>query len=85
MAKRKSDEFYSSIEIHLVRILLIVLLVFAGYKLIMIEAPHGQSSMPPVLPCISEKQRPPTKKKKKRKQHQISTLPACKHVGKRRY
>lgn len=83
MAKRQSDEFYSSIEKHLVRILLIVLLVFTGYKLIMIEFPHGQLSMPPVRPCTSETKGTPPKVKKKHKQHQISTLPTCKRVGKR--
>ena len=80
MAKRKSDEFYSSIEKHLVRILLIVLLVFAEYRLIVLEFPHRQPSTPTAQPCVYEIKSPPAvKKKKKRKQHQISTLPTCKY------
>lgn len=80
MAERKSDEFYSSIEKHLVRILLIVLLIFAEYKLVMIEFPHGQPLTPTALPCGNDMKTPPTvKKKKRRKQRKISTLPTCTH------
>jgi hypothetical protein len=37
MANRGSEGFYSSLEKHLVRILLIVLLLIAAYKLVAIE------------------------------------------------
>jgi len=37
MASRKSEGFYSSLEKHLLRILLIILLLIAAYKLIAIE------------------------------------------------
>lgn len=37
MASRKSEGFYSSLETHLLRILLIILLLIAAYKLIAIE------------------------------------------------
>lgn len=37
MASRKSESFYSSLEKHLLRILLIILLLIAAYKLIAIE------------------------------------------------
>jgi len=37
MARRQSDEFYSSLEKHLIRILLIILLLIAAYKLVAIE------------------------------------------------
>lgn len=38
MATRKSENFYSLLEKHLLRILLIILLLIAAYKLVAIEA-----------------------------------------------
>jgi len=37
MATRESDGFYLSLEKHLLRILLIILLLIAAYKLVAIE------------------------------------------------
>ncbi len=37
MAWRQSDSFYSSLEKHVLRILLIILLLIAAYKLVAIE------------------------------------------------
>lgn len=43
MASRESDGFYSSLEKHTLRILLIILLLIAAYKLVAIEVG--------ILPC----------------------------------
>ena len=37
MARRESDGFYSSLEKHILRMLLIILLLIAAYKLVVIE------------------------------------------------
>jgi len=39
MANRSSGELYTTIEKHLIRILVLILLIFAVSKLIAIEAP----------------------------------------------
>ena len=88
MAKRSYGDFYTAVEKHLVRILLLVLLVFAGYKLIVIEAPNRHSpAVQPELPCASLKaEKPPQRpRKKKRKRHKLGTLPPCYPRRKCRY
>jgi hypothetical protein len=77
MAKRNSGDFYTVMEKHLVRILLLILLIFAGYKLLRIEAPHSDPpSVQSKLTSVPKvKKRPCRVRKKRVSQHGIGTLP----------
>ncbi len=54
-ARQSSNDFYATVEKHLVRIVLLILMLFAGYKLIVIEAPRIEPARKIAVPCLRER------------------------------
>ena len=54
-APESSNDFYASVEKHLVRIILLILLLFGGFKLIVIEAPRIDPRGKVSVPCRHER------------------------------
>lgn len=77
-ACHQEHRFYSKFESHLVRVFLIVLALFAMYKVILVEAPHREeTAQPPIIvPCEpSPTPMPPPRKRPKKKKQVQKRLP----------
>lgn len=52
MAKRNRGDFYATVKYHLFYIFTIILILFAMYKILVVEAPHQEApkASPPCIP-----------------------------------
>jgi hypothetical protein len=55
MAKQHNRDFYGSIEWHLFRIFVLILLLSAMYKVLVVEVPHG--ALTPMLPTVQSSEK----------------------------
>lgn len=66
--QQNSGDFYTKLEKHIIRILLVILLLFAAYKVIIVEFPRDHLPCGSVVPNDS-------------KQHNFGTLPNLKALS----